>query len=62
MDSIMALFGAPLALEDHALRACYAALAIQNSMRAYGEEAVFSKNLSEFQILRIYLEGKFAEI
>ncbi len=38
-DGIMALFGAPLALEDHALRACYAALAIQNSMRTYGEEA-----------------------
>ena len=33
-DGIMALFGAPLALEDHALRACYAALAIQNSMQA----------------------------
>jgi class 3 adenylate cyclase len=38
-DGIMALFGAPLALEDHALRACYAALAIQNSMQAYAEEA-----------------------
>ncbi len=39
-DGVMALFGAPLALEDHALRACYAALAIQNSMKAYGEEAL----------------------
>jgi class 3 adenylate cyclase/tetratricopeptide (TPR) repeat protein len=38
-DGIMALFGAPLALEDHALRACYAALAIQNSMQAFAEEA-----------------------
>jgi class 3 adenylate cyclase/tetratricopeptide (TPR) repeat protein len=38
-DGIMALFGAPLALEDHALRACYAALAIQNSMQNYAEEA-----------------------
>ena len=28
-DGIMALFGAPIALEDHAVRACVAALEIQ---------------------------------
>jgi class 3 adenylate cyclase len=32
-DGIMALFGAPVAHEDHAVRACYAALDIQTSSR-----------------------------
>jgi class 3 adenylate cyclase/tetratricopeptide (TPR) repeat protein len=38
-DGIMALFGAPLAHEDHALRACYAALRMQDSVARYAEEA-----------------------
>jgi class 3 adenylate cyclase/tetratricopeptide (TPR) repeat protein len=38
-DGIMALFGAPIAHEDHALRACYAALALQEGMRRYADEA-----------------------
>jgi class 3 adenylate cyclase/tetratricopeptide (TPR) repeat protein len=37
-DGIMALFGAPIAHEDHAVRACYAALAMQEAIRRYGAE------------------------
>jgi class 3 adenylate cyclase len=37
-DGIMALFGAPIAHEDHAVRACYSALAMQKSIGCYSKE------------------------
>ena len=37
-DGIMALFGAPIAHEDHAQRACYAALHLRDELRAYGDK------------------------
>ena len=37
-DGIMALFGAPLAHEDHGVRACYAALRMQEAVKRHAEE------------------------
>ena len=37
-DGIMAIFGAPIAHEDHARRACYAALHLKEELRRYAEE------------------------
>jgi class 3 adenylate cyclase len=37
-DGIMALFGAPLAVEDHAVRACYAGLRMQETVARYADE------------------------
>src|SRR3989475_1014882 len=37
-DGIMALFGAPVAHEDHAIRACYAALRMQEAVKRYAED------------------------
>src|SRR5262245_41563144 len=48
-DGIMALFGAPVAHEDHGVRACYAALRMQESIRRYTDEVRRSQGI-EVQI------------
>ncbi|MGE0486676.1 MAG: adenylate/guanylate cyclase domain-containing protein [Gammaproteobacteria bacterium] len=45
-DGIMALFGAPLAHEDHAQRACYAALAARDALRTYADELRLTDGLN----------------
>ena len=39
-DGIMALFGAPIAHEDHAQRACYAALRLRGELARYATEVM----------------------
>ena len=48
-DGLMALFGAPIAHEDHAQRACYAALSIQKALVEYGEKVRKERGL-EFKL------------
>ena len=45
-DGIMALFGAPVAHEDHAQRACYAALHLADELRRFGDELRMEQGLS----------------
>lgn len=45
-DGIMALFGAPVALEDHALRAAHAALDMQQAVRRYADELRLAHGLN----------------
>jgi class 3 adenylate cyclase len=45
-DGIMALFGAPIAHEDHAQRACYAALHLSDELRRYADELRLNRGLN----------------
>jgi class 3 adenylate cyclase/tetratricopeptide (TPR) repeat protein len=45
-DGIMALFGAPIAHEDHAQRACFAALAMQGDLRRFADELRLRQGLN----------------
>jgi class 3 adenylate cyclase/tetratricopeptide (TPR) repeat protein len=54
-DGIMAMFGAPIAHEDHALRACYAALAMQAAMQRYADEVRRTQGLEV--LLRVGLNS-----
>ncbi len=44
-DGIMALFGAPIAHEDHAQRACYAALHLRDALRRYADQLRLTRGL-----------------
>ena len=50
-DGIMALFGAPLAHEDHAVRACLAALAIREKIAAAGSPLELRIGLHSGEVL-----------
>lgn len=45
-DGVMALFGAPLAHEDHAHRACYAALHLLDELRVFSDELRLKRGIA----------------
>jgi len=44
-DGIMALFGAPIAHEDHAQRACYVALQLRDAVKTYSDQLRLSRGI-----------------
>src|SRR5439155_273262 len=54
-DGLMALFGAPIAHEDHAVRGVHAALNIQRALAGYREQLVRGRELA-------LLQDRFAEV
>jgi len=54
-DGVMALFGAPISHEDHAQRACFAALAVQKAISLYGKK--IEKDCSIEFVMRIGLNS-----
>jgi class 3 adenylate cyclase/pimeloyl-ACP methyl ester carboxylesterase len=48
-DGLMALFGAPIAHEDHAVRAVHAALGVQRALAGYREQLVRDRGI-EFRV------------
>lgn len=45
-DGVMALFGAPIGHEDHAQRACFAALRLRDELRVYSEDLKRTEGLN----------------
>src|SRR5437667_10226189 len=50
-DGIMALFGAPIAHEDHAVRACYAALDMRDAIARHGAEILVRVGLHSGEVV-----------
>jgi hypothetical protein len=59
-DGIMALFGAPIAHEDHARRACFAALYLRDELRRYADE-LHRKSALNFSVRMGINSGDAAE-